>query len=130
MVSGQWSVVSVESSGIARFGDSRALASGSKLRSGYRNTASGVARFGGGNNGWDYKIVAPGFKYNMTDIAAAIGIHQLRRAEALRERLISLPIFPGMTPAELAHVVGVVRQLCRRHAVVERRKPTHRLQAE
>lgn len=33
---------------------------------------------------WDYRIVAPGFKYNMTDIAAAIGIHQLARAEKMR----------------------------------------------
>lgn len=30
---------------------------------------------------WYYEIVAPGFKYNMTDIAAAIGLHQLKRAE-------------------------------------------------
>jgi perosamine synthetase len=33
---------------------------------------------------WDYRILAPGFKYNLTDLAAAIGIHQLRRAEAMR----------------------------------------------
>jgi dTDP-4-amino-4,6-dideoxygalactose transaminase len=33
---------------------------------------------------WDYMITAPGFKYNMTDIAAAIGIHQLARAEEMR----------------------------------------------
>jgi dTDP-4-amino-4,6-dideoxygalactose transaminase len=33
---------------------------------------------------WDYRITAPGFKYNMTDIAAAIGIHQLARAEEMR----------------------------------------------
>jgi perosamine synthetase len=33
---------------------------------------------------WDYDIVAPGFKYNLTDIAAAIGVHQLRRAEQMR----------------------------------------------
>jgi perosamine synthetase len=36
------------------------------------------------NGSWDYKIVAPGFKYNLTDIAAAIGVHQLDRAEAMR----------------------------------------------
>ena len=36
------------------------------------------------NGKWDYKIVAPGYKYNLTDIAAAIGIHQLDRAEAMR----------------------------------------------
>src|SRR5262249_11761176 len=33
---------------------------------------------------WDYRILAPGFKYNLTDVAAAIGIHQLRKAEAMR----------------------------------------------
>ncbi|HUK89408.1 MAG TPA: DegT/DnrJ/EryC1/StrS family aminotransferase [Blastocatellia bacterium] len=33
---------------------------------------------------WDYKIIAPGFKYNLTDIAAALGRQQLRRAEAMR----------------------------------------------
>jgi len=35
---------------------------------------------------WYYEIVAPGFKYNLTDIAAAIGIHQLRRADELHRR--------------------------------------------
>ena len=35
---------------------------------------------------WYYEIVAPGYKYNMTDIAAAIGIHQLRRADELHEK--------------------------------------------
>lgn len=28
---------------------------------------------------WFYQVVAAGFKYNMTDLAAAIGIHQLRK---------------------------------------------------
>ncbi len=42
-------------------------------------------RYSGGNT-WDYKIVAPGYKYNMTDVAAAIGIHQLQKAEAFRVR--------------------------------------------
>lgn len=36
------------------------------------------------NGSWDYRIVAPGFKYNLTDIAASIGVHQLKRAEAMR----------------------------------------------
>jgi dTDP-4-amino-4,6-dideoxygalactose transaminase len=35
---------------------------------------------------WYYEIVAPGFKYNLTDIAAAIGIHQLKRAHQFQER--------------------------------------------
>lgn len=34
---------------------------------------------------WRYDIVAPGFKYNLTDIAAAIGIHQLKKADAFWE---------------------------------------------
>lgn len=37
-----------------------------------------------GGSAWDYRIVAPGYKYNMTDVAAAIGLHQLARAEAMR----------------------------------------------
>ena len=39
-----------------------------------------------GNGSWDYRIVAPGYKYNMTDIAASLGIHQLERAEAMRRQ--------------------------------------------
>lgn len=35
---------------------------------------------------WYYEIVAPGFKYNMTDIAASIGIHQLKKAHAFKEK--------------------------------------------
>jgi perosamine synthetase len=37
-----------------------------------------------GNGSWDYRILAPGYKYNMTDVAAAIGIHQLARADDMR----------------------------------------------
>jgi dTDP-4-amino-4,6-dideoxygalactose transaminase len=33
---------------------------------------------------WAYDVVAPGFKYNLTDVAAAIGVVQLSRAEALQ----------------------------------------------
>jgi dTDP-4-amino-4,6-dideoxygalactose transaminase len=35
---------------------------------------------------WYYEIVAPGFKYNLTDIAAAIGLVQLRKAERMWQR--------------------------------------------
>lgn len=163
-----------------------------------------------GTGSWDYRIVAPGFKYNLTDVAAAIGIHQLARAEEMRrsrdviaekyqqelrdiaeielpprskdrihswhlfpiklnlqrltiprnafidqlkqrtigcsvhwrplhlhpyyettfgwkgsqfsqatavwERLISLPIFPGMTEEEIGRVVVAVREICASHA--------------
>jgi dTDP-4-amino-4,6-dideoxygalactose transaminase len=35
---------------------------------------------------WYYEIVAPGFKYNMTDIAASMGIHQLKKANAFQQK--------------------------------------------
>ena len=42
-------------------------------------------RYNGGKS-WDYRIVQPGYKYNLTDIAAAIGCHQLTRAEEMRQQ--------------------------------------------
>jgi perosamine synthetase len=163
-----------------------------------------------GSGSWDYQIVEAGYKYNMTDVAAAVGVHQLARAETMRrereqlarqyaegladvdavelpafpenrvhawhlfpirlrleklaidrnrffaelraagvgcsvhwrplhlhpyyserfgwqaeqfpvatplwQRLISLPLFPGMEAAERDYVVQVVRGLCRQHA--------------
>ena len=35
---------------------------------------------------WYYKIVAPGFKYNMTDVAAAMGLAQLQKAARMWQR--------------------------------------------
>ncbi|MBI5138134.1 MAG: DegT/DnrJ/EryC1/StrS family aminotransferase [Nitrospirae bacterium] len=35
---------------------------------------------------WQYEVVAPGFKYNMTDIAASLGIQQLRKAGRFHDR--------------------------------------------
>ncbi|WP_394673356.1 DegT/DnrJ/EryC1/StrS family aminotransferase [Limnobacter sp.] len=35
---------------------------------------------------WYYEVVAPGFKYNLTDLASAIGIHQLKKAELFRAK--------------------------------------------
>lgn len=58
---------------------------------------------------WYYEIVAPGFKYNLTDIAAALGLHQLQRIEGFQlkreqlaarfdEALVDLPLVlpPGL----------------------------------
>jgi dTDP-4-amino-4,6-dideoxygalactose transaminase len=42
---------------------------------------------------WYYEIIAPGHKYNLTDIAAAIGIHQLRKANRLHQRRTELAAF-------------------------------------
>ncbi len=35
---------------------------------------------------WYYEVVQAGYKYNMTDIAAALGLHQLARSQWLLER--------------------------------------------
>jgi dTDP-4-amino-4,6-dideoxygalactose transaminase len=64
---------------------------------------------------WYYEIVAPGFKYNLTDIAAALGLHQLKRARGFQvkrtelatrynEALADLPlILPPMPAAGELH---------------------------
>jgi dTDP-4-amino-4,6-dideoxygalactose transaminase len=43
-------------------------------------------RFQSEKPAWYYEVVAPGFKYNMTDIAAAMGIHQLKKIPRFLER--------------------------------------------
>ncbi len=59
---------------------------------------------------WYYEIVAPGFKYNLTDIAAALGLQQLKRARAFQvkrqmlanayhEALSGLPLLLPPEPA-------------------------------
>ena len=35
---------------------------------------------------WFYEVVAPGFKYNLTDLAASLGIHQLKKAWDFQRR--------------------------------------------
>jgi perosamine synthetase len=188
--------------------DDPALAERIRLMSLHGLSNDAWARYSGGR-AWDYRILAPGFKYNLTDVAAAIGLRQLARAEALRvareevarayrekladlaeielpaapadrihswhlfpvrlrlerlaidrnrfidelrdagvgcsvhwrplhlhpyyaetygwrpddlpvaarewERLVSLPLFPGMTGAEVEHVVATLRALASRH---------------
>ena len=60
---------------------------------------------------WYYEIVAPGFKYNLTDIAAALGLHQLKRlrgfqarreqiAQAYNEAFADLPLILPPQPIE------------------------------
>jgi dTDP-4-amino-4,6-dideoxygalactose transaminase len=43
-------------------------------------------RFQSKKPAWYYEVVAPGFKYNMTDIAAAMGIHQLKKLPGFLNR--------------------------------------------
>jgi dTDP-4-amino-4,6-dideoxygalactose transaminase len=60
---------------------------------------------------WRYEIIAPGYKYNLTDIAAAMGIHQLKRvrefqakrakiAHLYNEALADLPLILPPSPAK------------------------------
>ncbi|ACD95207.1 DegT/DnrJ/EryC1/StrS family aminotransferase [Trichlorobacter lovleyi] len=35
---------------------------------------------------WHYEVIAPGYKYNMTDIAASLGIHQLHKAHLFQQK--------------------------------------------
>ena len=39
---------------------------------------------------WFYQVVAPGYKYNLTDVAASIGIHHLRKLDAFRRKRESM----------------------------------------
>jgi perosamine synthetase len=63
------------------------------------------SRYSAGGS-WDYRIVAPGFKYNMTDVAGALGVSQLRYADdfrVARERVAEayLQSFGGVDEFEL-----------------------------
>ena len=39
---------------------------------------------------WRYEVVAPGFKYNLTDVASAIGLCQLRKLERFHRRRLEI----------------------------------------
>jgi dTDP-4-amino-4,6-dideoxygalactose transaminase len=60
---------------------------------------------------WFYEVVAPGYKYNLTDIASALGIQQLRKIDrflARRHRLAQryfeeLARLPLLLPADATH---------------------------
>ena len=60
-------------------------------------------RYSGGGS-WDYEICAPGFKYNLTDISASIGIHQLGRAEVMREEREAVARFYFENLAEVSQI--------------------------
>jgi dTDP-4-amino-4,6-dideoxygalactose transaminase len=62
-------------------------------------------RFSDLNVDWAYDVVAPGFKYNMPDLAAALGIHQLRKAAQFREKRQRIA---QMYFQELAGIPGLI----------------------
>ena len=72
-------------------------------------------RFSSKTPAWYYEVVAPGFKYNLTDTAAALGLVQLQRlpqfvqrrqylAQRYHAQLASLPlVLPATAPAGDVH---------------------------
>lgn len=38
------------------------------------------------SGGWDYRVLTAGYNYSLTDVAASIGLVQLRRSEELRQK--------------------------------------------
>jgi dTDP-4-amino-4,6-dideoxygalactose transaminase len=50
---------------------------------------------------WYYEIVAPGFKYNMTDIAASMGIHQLKKVNDFQRKRAHIAALYDEALAEL-----------------------------
>jgi len=76
-----------------------------------------------------YEVIVPGFKYNMTDLQASIGIHQLNRVEKCLSRRIEiwnrydgafrdLPvIIPVETPRNLVHARHLYTVLIDRESV-------------
>jgi dTDP-4-amino-4,6-dideoxygalactose transaminase len=42
---------------------------------------------------WHYEVIAPGFKYNMTDLAASLGIHQLKKAWIFQQQRAKIASF-------------------------------------
>ncbi len=48
-------------------------------------TRNAWRRYGKGAS-WYYEVEEPGFKYNMTDVQASMGLHQLRRLDSLQAR--------------------------------------------
>lgn len=47
-------------------------------------------RFTDNKSSWIYDIVAPGFKYNLTDLASALGVVQLKRSDEFRNTRTNL----------------------------------------
>jgi perosamine synthetase len=65
---------------------------------------------------WYYEIVAPGFKYNLTDVAAAIGLVQLARRDELWEERRRVAAAYSRALADVPGLVLPVERPDRRHA--------------
>lgn len=63
-------------------------------------------RYTSGKSGWEYDVVAPGFKYNMPDVLAAIGVEQLKRLDEMMKKRQHIAEYYWRT---LGNVVNVQR---------------------
>ncbi len=65
---------------------------------------------------WFYEVIAPGYKYNLPDIAAGIGLAQLDRRNELAEKRASIAMRYNDALAHLPVVLPVVRNMRDQHA--------------
>ena len=65
--------------------DDDAIASRARIMRLHGINADAWNRYGAGGT-WRYEVTEPGFKYNLTDLAAAIGLVQLGRLDAMTEQ--------------------------------------------
>lgn len=75
---------------------------------------------------WYYEVLAPGYKYNMTDIQAALGLHQLARLEEYTRRRTEIAAryteaFAGLEQIVTPAVRPEVRHVWHLYAVQVRR---------
>jgi perosamine synthetase len=60
---------------------------------------------------WSYQVLAPGYRYHLSDMHAAIGLQQLERLDEFRERRCALAVRYDATCARLDFVRAVTRRL-------------------
>ena len=65
-------------------------------------------RFRSEKPAWYYEVVAPGYKYNLTDIASAMGIHQLAKLPDFlkRRQYLAARYFEGLSGLSLIFPAG------------------------
>ena len=86
---------------------------------------------------WYYEVLAPGFKYNLTDIASSLGLVQLQRGQELLDRAAiartlccGLRRQPALEPPVLRHADRHLRMASLHHAAqsrptLHRSRPLH-----
>ena len=65
---------------------------------------------------WYYEVLEPGYKYNMTDIQAALGIHQLRRLDGFIRRRQEIAAMYDSAFSDLREILLPARLPDRNHA--------------